>query len=90
MGSWEELDPAMAGAKGRLVGMARPLRLYEEEVPRGGVSVTRRWERARGPDGRVHVWMARRKRPGRGDRASGLAFDAIQRNRAPAEAATTS
>ena len=79
--SWEELDPAVVGAKGRLIGMDRALRLYEEEVPRGGVSVTRRWERARGADGSVHLWMARRKRPGRGDRASGLKFDVIQRHR---------
>jgi hypothetical protein len=83
MGSWDELDPAVVGAKGRLIGMDRALRLYEEEVPRGGVSVTRRWERARGSDGRVHLWMARRKRPGRGDRASGLKFDVIQRHRPP-------
>jgi hypothetical protein len=30
-------------------------------------------------DGRVHLWVARRKRPGRGDRGSGLEFDAIKR-----------
>ncbi len=86
MVSWDEVDPAVAGAKGRLVGVPGALRIFEEEVPRGGVSVTRRWERARGADGHVHVWMARRKRPGRGDRASGLKFDVIQRNRPPASA----
>lgn len=77
--SWEELNPALVGARGRLLGMARPLRIYEEEVPRGGVQITRQWRRARGADGRAVVWMSRRKRPGRGERGSGLEFDAIRR-----------
>jgi hypothetical protein len=77
--SWDELDPALVGAQGRLVGMARALRIYEEEVARGGVQVLRHWKRARGADGRTVVWMARRKRPGRGDRGSGLEFDTILR-----------
>lgn len=59
--------------------MARALRIYEEEVARGGVQVLRHWKRARGADGRTVVWMARRKRPGRGDRGSGLEFDTILR-----------
>lgn len=77
---WDALDPALAGAKGRILGVPRPLRLYEEEVPRGGVHLTRAWQLTRSPDGRVHLWMARRKRPGRGDRASGLEFDRIERD----------
>jgi hypothetical protein len=77
--SWSELDPGLAGAKGRLVGAAKALRIYEEEVPQGGVQVQRYWKRARGADGRTVVWMARRKRPGRGDRGSGLEFDVIRR-----------
>jgi hypothetical protein len=79
MQSWSELDPALVGAKGRLVGVARALRIYEEEVPRGGIQVTRAWQRARASDGTVHLWMARKKRPGRGDRGSGLEFDVIER-----------
>ncbi len=79
MQSWDEIAPALAGAKGRLLGVARPLRIPEEEVPRGGVQVVRQWQRARAADGRAVLWMARRKRPGRGDRGSGLRFDAIRR-----------
>lgn len=80
MQSWQDMDPSLVGAKGRVVGVARPLRLFEEEVPRGGVNVTRAWQLARGTDGSVHLWMARHKRPGRGGRASGLHFDELDRS----------
>jgi hypothetical protein len=79
MQSWSELDPALVGAKGNLIGVPRALRIYEEEVPKGGIQVTRAWQRARASDGTVHLWVARRKRPGRGDRGSGLEFDVIER-----------
>lgn len=79
MQAWEELDPSLAGAKGRVVGAARPMRFLEDRVPCGGVQVERAWQLARGPDGSVHLWMARHKRPGRGDRGSHLRFDALER-----------
>ena len=79
--AWEELeDPSVAGAKGRVLAPDRPLRLHEEEIPATGAQVTRRWQLARGADGRPHLWMARRKRPGRGERGSGLEYDAIDRS----------
>ena len=79
--AWEELDdPSTAGPKGRLLAPDRPLRLHEEEIPTTGAQVTRRWQLARGGDGRPHLWMARRKRPGRGERGSGLGYDAIDRS----------
>lgn len=49
----------------------------EEEVPRAGVVVTQSWQRTRGVDGRVHTWISVRKRVGRGEGASGLAFDRL-------------
>jgi hypothetical protein len=79
MQSWETLDPGLAGAKGEIIGVARALRVAEEEIPRGGVQITRAWQLARGADGRVHLWMARHKRPGRGDRGSHLRFDTLVR-----------
>jgi hypothetical protein len=79
--AWEELeDPSVAGPKGRVLAPDRPLRLCEEEIPATGAEVTRRWQLARGADGRPHLWMARRKRPGRGERGSGLAYDTIDRS----------
>ena len=54
-----------------------PFFLREEEVPLEGVRVTRSWQLARWTDGAVHLWIGRRKRPGRGERSAGLHFDAI-------------
>jgi hypothetical protein len=80
MQSWEELpDPRLAGPQGRVLAPDRPLRLHEEEIPATGVEVTRHWQLARGPDGRLHAWLGRRRRPGRGERGSGLRNDAISR-----------
>ena len=51
--------------------------VHEEEVPRSGVIVTRKYQRARGPNGEVFTWIGRRKETGRGEGASGLVFDQI-------------
>ena len=53
------------------------LRIEEEEVPREGAVVTRAFQFARWIDGRSLLWLGRRKRPGRGEGASGLRFDVI-------------
>jgi hypothetical protein len=54
-----------------------PYFLHEEEVPRAGVVVTRGYARTRWRDGRVWVWLGARKRTGRGEASSGLAFDQL-------------
>ena len=51
------------------------LRLAEEEVPRDGAVVTRRYQLARTPDGGTALWIGRRKRVGDGEGWSGLRFD---------------
>lgn len=51
--------------------------LHEEEVPRAGVVVTQRFQRTRWRDGRPWVWLGVRKQTGRGEDASGLAFDRL-------------
>jgi hypothetical protein len=79
--AWEELeDPSVAGPKGRVLAPQRPLVLQEEEIPATGAQVTRRWQLARGADGKPHLWMSRRKRPGRGERGSGLGSDTMDRS----------
>jgi hypothetical protein len=59
--------------------------LHEEEVPRAGAIVTQRYRRTRWRDGRAWVWIGVRKQVGRGEGASGLAFDSIVAN--PAKSA---
>lgn len=49
--------------------------LHEEEVGPAGVTIRRRWFLARSADGGRHVWTARSVTTGRGEGASGLAFD---------------
>ncbi|HEU4871330.1 MAG TPA: hypothetical protein VFT08_10805 [Pyrinomonadaceae bacterium] len=55
----------------------QPYFVHEEEVPRSGVIVTRKYQRARGPNGEVFTWIGRRKETGRGEGASGLVFDQV-------------
>jgi hypothetical protein len=49
--------------------------LWQEEVPREGARVVRRHRMARGDNGRVYVWRARRSETGRGEGSSGLRYD---------------
>jgi hypothetical protein len=51
------------------------LRVAEEEVPRDGAVVTRRYQLARTPDGGTTLWIGRRKSVGQGEGWSGLRFD---------------
>lgn len=60
---------------------ALPYYLHEEEVPRAGVRVTQAFQRTRWHDGRVFTWVAVRKRTGRGEGSSGLAFDRVKSTR---------
>ena len=53
----------------------QPYFVHEEEVPRSGVIITRKYQRARGPNGEVFTWIGRHKETGRGEGASGLFFD---------------
>lgn len=62
---------------GRILSPPDPYRIREEEVPRGGVAVSRVIRRARWIDGSTHLWIARRKQTGRGEGSSGLRFDAV-------------
>ena len=62
-------------AQGELLNAAARLALYDEEVPREGVRVTRAFERTRWLDGRTLLWMGLRKRVGRGEGSSALRFD---------------
>ena len=65
--------------KGRLLEPNRELLLYEEEVPREGARVTRSYQYARWIDGTTHLWIGRRKDPGRGEGSSGLQFDVAEK-----------
>ncbi|RKN79362.1 hypothetical protein [Ulvibacterium marinum] len=51
--------------------------IHEEEVPRAGISVSQSFQRTRWYGGKVFNWLGARKKTGRGEGSSGLAFDQI-------------
>jgi hypothetical protein len=52
--------------------------VHEEEVPRAGAIITRRYQRVRWSNGETYLWLGRRKSTGRGEGSSGLQFDQIR------------
>lgn len=65
-------------AKGRILEPERPFVLCEEELPSGGLRVTRAYQLARSADGGVHLWTGRRKQPSGGPMArTPLRFDEL-------------
>lgn len=58
-------------------GELNRLDIFEEELPREGVRVTRSYQLARWHDGSTHLWIGRRKRVGSGEGSSGLRFDSL-------------
>ncbi len=76
--------PEPVRARGRILNPEPPnpaaLSIYEEEIPREGIRVTRHYQLARWLDGATHLWVGRRKVVGRGEGSSGLRFDTIEPN----------
>ena len=77
MQEWGLLDPSLTGPKGELLQRHQPMVIEEEEVPRGGATLERRWQVARWTDGSVNVWLQRSKRLGRGERSAGVRWDSL-------------
>jgi hypothetical protein len=65
-------------ARGRVLNAGRELLLYDEEIPREGIRVTRHFQMARWVDGSTWTWVAYRKNVGRGEGSSGLRFDSME------------
>lgn len=70
-------SPEPVHALGRILESGHELSLFEEEVPREGVRVTRSYQFTRWIDGSTHFWVGRRKGVGRGEGSSGLRFDSL-------------
>ena len=65
-------------AVGRILNAGSELMIFDEEVPREGIHVSRHWQLARWIDGRTLVWQGHRKQVGRGEGSSGLRFDSVE------------
>jgi|GEM_PF-2076833 len=72
-----EAVEGMLEPHGRVLEPGPELLLHDEEVPREGARVTRSYQYARWVDGSTHLWIGRRKQPGRGEGSSGLQFDIL-------------
>ena len=72
-----EATDGLPVALGRVLEPGRELVLHDEEVPREGARVSRTYQYARWIDGTTHLWIGRRKQPGRGEGSSGLQFDVL-------------
>ena len=64
--------------QGCILDPGHELFLQDEEVPREGARVTRSYQYSRWIDGSTHLWIGRRKQPGRGEGSSGLRFDVVE------------
>jgi hypothetical protein len=65
-------------AMGEVLNAAANLLIYDEEVPREGVRITRQRRTARWTDGSTWVWTSLRNQVGSGEGSSALQFDQIQ------------
>ena len=81
-----ESDAGRFLVRGRLAGqqtgpvgelLAPDFRLRDEELPDEGLTLERRYELGRTPDGVLHLWVSRVKRTGARLPLSGLTFDRI-------------
>jgi hypothetical protein len=76
-------SPEPVHALGRILESGQDLSLFEEEVPREGVRVTRGYQFTRWIDGSSHLWIGRRKGVGRGEGSSGARFDTLEEKETP-------
>jgi hypothetical protein len=79
MQAWALLGAGQVGPKSELLDPRRPRWLDEEQVPKAGVRVERAWQLGRWHDGSLHVWLHYRATPGRGESASGVRWDLLDR-----------
>jgi hypothetical protein len=64
-------------AQGRILNKDPQLLMFDEEVPREGIHVTRHYQLARWIDGSTWAWMSLHKVIGSGEGSSGLRFDSV-------------
>lgn len=74
---WPERLQALAGPQSVVLAPDGPLVIDEAALPRGGLVLTRHYQSARGPDGRLLIWAGRRRRPAGPGPASGRETDLL-------------
>lgn len=75
------LDTSSVRPRGEILRpepLPNPYYIYENEVPRAGITVGRSYQRTRWQQGQTISWLGRRKRTGRAESSAGLRFDQIE------------
>jgi hypothetical protein len=72
------------GLLGRLPGSneeAKPveMKIFEEEIPRSGISLSLNWKRTRWFNGQTMTWLARKKKIGKGEIDANFQFDMLKK-----------
>jgi hypothetical protein len=73
------LPPSRLLPMGRILDASSPLRIREAAIPDAGLRIDRRYQRARGTDGRIHMWLGRRVRTGAWPATGRFAADRLRR-----------
>jgi len=73
-------NPAPVPPLGRILEPDMALVLFDYEIPREGLQVTRGYRYARWTDGSPHFWADRTRGRGRGQGSSGLRFVLLERS----------
>ncbi len=84
MREWDllgELKETLAGGQGKILEPDKPFFIYEEEIPRGAIEITRSYQAARDASGKLIVWNGRKKRPSSGNRSSDRTVDMVEINK---------
>jgi hypothetical protein len=78
-----EGEPHLNQAQSRALNEQERLAIFDEEVPRDGLTLTRRRRIARWVDGTTWLWQGYRKQVGRGGISSGLIYDELRAGAPP-------
>jgi hypothetical protein len=63
--------------RGNILDEKAPFFIHEEEVPRSGKIISQSFQRARGVNGEVFLWLSKKIENGKGEGSSGLTFDQL-------------
>jgi hypothetical protein len=64
--------------KGKILDHSSPYFIYEEEVPRAGKQIQRRYVRTRNHKGETFLWIGRKVNTGKGEGSSGMLWDLVE------------
>lgn len=73
----DEINQIPPEPQGQLLSTKQAFRVYDQEIPREGVCLSRAWQLTRWYKGRRVVWVGRRKHTGVGEIRSNLEFDRL-------------